>query len=110
MAVKEFLGTIATAGIVSAFISAGISAYAQILTSSREHDAKMVEMALGILRAAPSENVIAARSWAIRVIDAHSGTPFTPDEEKALLKYAIPYVPSLDFSDPKNSQYLPLIH
>jgi hypothetical protein len=105
---KEILNTLVTvltAGAVSTVISSGVL----YLTSSREHDAKMVEMALGILRAAPNENVTAARSWAIRVINGHSGTPFTADEEKALLKNSIPYIPSLDFRDPRNSQYVPLI-
>ena len=101
------LPVVLTSTVVSAFISSGISFWATNLSSSREHDAKMVELALGILRAAPNENVLGARRWAIRVIDAHAGIPFTPDEEKALLKNAIPYVPSLDFSDPRNSQYLP---
>jgi hypothetical protein len=106
---KGVLNSILAAGVVSAIISSSVTFGATYFSSSRENDAKMVEMALGILRAVPSENVIAARSWAIRVIDAHSGTPFTSDEKNALLKNAIPYVPSMDFSDPRSSQYLGVI-
>jgi hypothetical protein len=93
-------------GVIGLVITTGMTTYATYYNSSNEHNAKMVELALGILRAAPNENVIGARSWAIRVINAHSGTTFTKEEENALLKNAIPYVPSLDFSDPRNSQYL----
>jgi hypothetical protein len=82
---------------------------AQNISSSREHDAKMVEIAIGILRAEPKPEITGARTWAIRVINA-SSVPLTKDEENSLLKNAVPYVPSLDFSDPRNSQFLPLIH
>jgi hypothetical protein len=90
-----------------AVATAIISSYVLYANSLREHDAKMVEIAIGILRAKPDENVIGARRWAIRVVNAHSGTPFTKADEEALLRNAIPFVPSLDFSDPRNSQYIP---
>lgn len=67
----------------------------------------MVEIAMGILRADPKPEIIGARTWAVRVINKSSAEKLNKDEKESLIKNAVPYVPSLDFSDPRNSQYLP---
>jgi hypothetical protein len=97
----------ATSAVLGGFVTAILTFTAQNIASSREHDARMVEIAIGILRAEPKPEIVGARTWAIRVINA-SSVPLTKGEEESLIKNAIPYVPSLDFSDPRNSQYIPL--
>jgi hypothetical protein len=81
----------------------------QWISSNSEHDAKMVEIAIDVLRAQPTEEILGVRRWAIRVINK-SSVPLEKTEADDLLKHAIPHAPSLDFSDPRNSQYLPLNH
>jgi hypothetical protein len=93
----------------TALMAALIGGLVVLISSSREHDAKMVEIAVGVLRAQPTEDISGARRWAIRVINK-SSVPLEKAEEEDLLKHALPYVPSADFSDPRNSQYVPLLH
>jgi hypothetical protein len=45
----------------------------------------LVEIAIGILRADPKEDVAPARAWAIEVIEKNSGVSFKEDDRKALL-------------------------
>ena len=44
-----------------------------------------VEIAIGILRAEPKEDVAPARGWAIDVIERDSGVKFSPEDRAALL-------------------------
>ena len=80
--------------LVAAVIGGLIALLGQHWTSSRERDTKMVEIALGMLRAEPKEDALkAVRPWVIRVIEHHSGTQFYPDEREALLMGALPEPP-----------------
>ena len=97
----------AVAGAIAGLLSSSTNFLAQDMTSAREHDARMVEIAVGILRADPKPEIIGARTWAIRVINS-SSVHLTRDEAESLTKNALPYIPSLDFSDSRNSQYLAL--
>jgi hypothetical protein len=45
----------------------------------------LVEIAIGILRADPKEDVTPARAWAIDVIEKNSGVKFLPEDRAALL-------------------------
>jgi hypothetical protein len=45
----------------------------------------LVEIAIGILRADPKEDVTPARAWAIDVIERNSGVLFTSEDRVALL-------------------------
>lgn len=45
----------------------------------------LVEIAIGILRADPKEDVTPARAWAIDVIERNSGVLFTSEDRAALL-------------------------
>jgi hypothetical protein len=45
----------------------------------------LVEIAIGILRADPKEDVTPARAWAIDVIEKNSGVKFLAEDRAALL-------------------------
>jgi hypothetical protein len=81
-----------------------ITLLGQHLTSSREYDAKMVEIAMGVLRAPPSKDnkdLLGVRTWALKVIERHSGTHFeTQAEREALKNNAVPYTGSWDLLSP----------
>jgi hypothetical protein len=44
-----------------------------------------VEIAIGILRVDPKEDVAPARGWALNVIEKNSGVPFSKEDREALL-------------------------
>jgi len=44
-----------------------------------------VEIAIGILRADPKEDVTPARGWALDIIEKNSGVPFSQQDREALL-------------------------
>jgi hypothetical protein len=82
--------------LAAAVIGGLIALLGQHLTSSREYDAKMVEIAMGVLRAPPSkdDNLLGVRTWALDVIERHSGTRFENQAQRNALKNnAVPYVP-----------------
>jgi hypothetical protein len=59
----------------------------QHLMSSREYDAKMVEIAINVLRADPkkgSEDLKGVREWATGMIMRHSGVPLKEEAKRAL--------------------------
>jgi hypothetical protein len=45
-----------------------------------------VEIAIGILRADPKEDVTPARGWALDIIEKNSGVPFSQQDQEALLR------------------------
>jgi hypothetical protein len=75
----------------AALLSAVFSLTGQMILSSRGHDAKLIEIAIGVLRAEPKPETEAVRTWAIPMINATS-VPLTKTEEQSLLKHAIPFV------------------
>lgn len=58
--------------------------------AQRQADTKMVEIAVGILRAPINDDLAQIRTWAMDVIDAGSSRKFTKDERAALLKNSLP--------------------
>jgi hypothetical protein len=45
-----------------------------------------VEIAIGILRADPKEDVTPARGWTLDIIEKNSGVPFSQQDREALLR------------------------
>jgi hypothetical protein len=83
-------------GLAGVLLGALIAAIVQLSISSREYDAKMVEIAMGVLRAPPSKDnkdLLGVRTWALRVVERHSGTPFESEAERNAVKNnTVPYV------------------
>ena len=80
--------------LAAGVIAALITLLGQHLTSSREYDAKMVEIAMGVLRAPPSKDnkdLLGVRTWALKVIERHSGTEFESQAREALKNNVVPY-------------------
>ena len=60
-------------------------AYFTFASKDQELKVHLVEIAIGILRANPKEDVTPARGWALDVIEKNSGVPFSQDDREALL-------------------------
>ena len=58
---------------------------------NRDVDAKMIELSVGILRAAPTPETTPLREWAIDVIDKRANFPFNAAQRAVLLKKELPY-------------------
>lgn len=75
--------TVAVSGLALAgAVATGWSTFAGKDQELRVH---LVEIAIGILRADPKEDVPPARQWAIDVIERDSGVTFTVEDRAALL-------------------------
>jgi hypothetical protein len=75
----------AAIGIAGTVVVGGISAWVGYASKDEELKVHLVEIAIGILRADPKEDVAPARGWAIKVIDKYSDVPFSPEDSAALL-------------------------
>jgi hypothetical protein len=78
------IGTVGT-------VATGWFTYASKGDELRVH---LVEIAIGILRADPKEDVVPARAWAIEVIEKNSDVSFKEDDRKALLHKPIGGAPA----------------
>jgi hypothetical protein len=79
---------VALVAVFSALIGAGATlgvAYFTFASKDQELRVHLVEIAIGILRAAPTEDVTPARGWALDVIQKNSGVPFSAQDREALL-------------------------
>jgi hypothetical protein len=79
---------------LSALIGAGATlgvAYFTFASKDQELKVHLVEIAIGILRADPKEDVTSARGWALDVIEKNSGVPFSPQDREALLHKPLSY-------------------
>jgi hypothetical protein len=79
---------VALVAILSAIIGAGATlgvAYFTFASKDQELKVHLVEIAIGILRADPKEDVAPARRWALDVIEKNSGVPFSAQDREALL-------------------------
>jgi hypothetical protein len=75
----------AAIGGVLALIAAVATGWFSFASKDEELWVHLVEIAIGILRADPKEDVSPARGWAMDAIDKYSGLrPFTADERAAL--------------------------
>ena len=80
--------------------------------AQRQSDIKMVEIAVGILRAPVNDDVAQIRSWALDVIDTGANRKFTTEERAELLKKSLPAeVGAMRFEpiDPCSPLYLSLL-
>lgn len=80
--------------ILSVIVGGVLAVSGQYLASSRDYNAKMVEIAVGVLRAEPKPEIEGARAWAIRIIDQSAPDTLTKEEAEALVKHALPFEPS----------------
>ena len=76
------IGALGALAAVLAAVATGWFGYASKDDELRVH---LVEIAIGILRADPKEDVTPARAWAIDVIEKNSGVKFLPEDRAALL-------------------------
>ena len=79
---------------LAAAVATGWFSFASKNEELRVH---LVEIAIGILRADPKDNVTPARAWAIDVIEKNSGVPFLEEDRKALMLGPIVNVPTNPF-------------
>lgn len=82
---------LSVAGVGGTLLGAALAPLVNFWVNERQMDVKMVEIGIGILRAAPTEDVTVIRSWAIDVIERSSGRKFTDVQRAALLKQELPY-------------------
>jgi hypothetical protein len=76
----------AAVGGALALITAVATGWFSLASKDEELRVHLVEIAIGILRADPKEDVSPARAWAMDAIDKYSGLrPFTDEERAALL-------------------------
>jgi hypothetical protein len=61
-------------------------------THQGDVDAKMIELSIGILRAAPTQETLPLRDWAIDVIEKRSKFAFNAAQKTALRNKQLPYV------------------
>jgi hypothetical protein len=75
-----------------AFLGAISSAFYTYTARNRELDIELVKIGIAILRADPKEaQTNAAREWAIKIIEAHSGQPFSTEAKADLLNNKLTY-------------------
>ena len=75
--------------IIGGFTTTGlalIAAYFTLIGHSQELNVRMTEIGIGTLRAPPTEDISAIRSWAINVTEKKSKFPFTEQQCAILLK------------------------
>jgi hypothetical protein len=84
---------IALVGAAGGIIGGGMVAFVDYVVREREIDVKMVEIAVGLIRQPPTDNVQPAREWAIEVIDHYSDVKLSAQARATLLKC------QLDLSD-----------
>ena len=76
------VGIVGAVGVVGAALATG---YFSAASKDEELRVHLVEIAIGILRADPKEDVAPARAWAIEVIEKNSGVKFEAPDRNALL-------------------------
>ena len=91
----EFIAT-----LVAALLGSGIvTGFFQWIAKRREHDIRMVEIGLAILREDPNKDEISpARDWAIELIERYSRVKFSTKSKEELLRYKVSYPPITDDS------------
>jgi uncharacterized protein (DUF1778 family) len=88
---EKSAGWIALAGTIGAIAGAVVSGVFNYLTHRGDLDAKMIELSVGILRAAPTPETTPLREWAIDVIDKRARFEFDEAQRAALLKQELPF-------------------
>jgi hypothetical protein len=75
----------AAVGGVLTVAAAVATGWLSFVSKNEELRVHLVEIAIGILRADPKDDVTPARAWAIDVIEKNSGVPFNAEDRAALL-------------------------
>lgn len=75
---------------LTVLLGALIGSWFTYLVQSRHVDVKLVEIAVGILRAEPKENIRPAREWAAKVLVKYSDVALSDEAMKALMNYRLP--------------------
>ncbi|MEG6507732.1 hypothetical protein V6C03_01995 [Methyloligella sp. 2.7D] len=86
------MGSQIQAALIAAIVSAVVTVggwFVTYWTQDRALQVKMVEIAVGILRAEPKENIRPAREWAVDVISEYSYVPLKPEVQRALLEHRV---------------------
>jgi hypothetical protein len=84
---SSYLDTAAVAFVSAAIGTAATIAVAWFGFAAKDQEpVRLVEIAVGILRADPKEGVAPARAWALDVLEKNSGVPFSKEDREALLK------------------------
>jgi hypothetical protein len=84
---------VAIVAVLSAAIAGAASfgvGYLTFASKDQELKVHLVEIAIGILRADPKEDVNPARGWALDIIAKNSGMPFSQKDREALLHKPLP--------------------
>ena len=100
---------VALVAVLSALIGAGATlgvAYFTFASKDQELKVHLVEIAIGILRADPKEDVTPARGWALDVIEKNSGVPFTQEDRQALLHKPLAAGKAVFWGDPEDMKVL----
>jgi hypothetical protein len=82
---------VAVAGIVGVLAGAIVTGWFTYASKDEELRVHLVEIAIGILRADPKEDVAPARNWAISVIEENSKVKFDALDRAALLHKPISF-------------------
>lgn len=78
-------------GLLGCLIGAGLTAWVTLQTNSRDIDAKMIELSVGILRSEVKPETAPLREWAIDILSKRSGYAFSEPQRAALLKKELPF-------------------
>jgi hypothetical protein len=97
------INAVATVTVAAIALAAAVATgWFGLASKDQELKVHRVEIAIGILRADPKEDVAPARAWALDVIDRYSGVAFSAEDRASLLhkpiKSATYYMgPNTDF-------------
>ncbi|GGE79041.1 hypothetical protein H1W37_19500 [Stappia taiwanensis] len=77
--------------LFGAFLGGGaVTGVFQWMAKRREHNIKMVEIGLAILREPPrKDGISAARDWGIKLVEKYSGVPFSKKAKEELLRHSL---------------------
>jgi hypothetical protein len=84
-------GWLAVAGVVGGLAGALVTGGFNYFGHQTDLDAKMIELSVGILRAAPTPETTPLREWAIDVIDKRAKFPFNAAQRATLIKKELPF-------------------
>jgi hypothetical protein len=88
----------AVVGAAGLILGAAVTGAFNYLSHQGDFDAKMIELSVGILRAAPTPETIPLREWAIDVIDNRAKFNFNSAQRAALLNKPLPFKGAFDSS------------
>jgi hypothetical protein len=80
-------------GLLGGVVASVITGTFEYSGHSRDLDAKMIELSVGILRSKPDAETMPLREWAIDVIQKRAGFTFTASQQAALRNGELPFKP-----------------